>query len=98
MAGVDTSALINSLTEGMSILHAHDQRLRGILQRVQTTRQVGPTEFEAMLDAQRAALRVPANALLMLAGWLESLPSVSVPREPPPSRPRRALRVLLGRE
>lgn len=101
MAGVDTHALINSLTEGMAILHSHDQKLQLILRRVQKTRQVGPDEFEAILDAQRASLRVPANALLMLSGWLEEVAGLDgePPRPPPVSaRVRRAVRVLLDRE
>jgi len=99
MAGVDTNALINSLTEGMRTLHAHDQKLQAILRRVQTTRKVGPDEFEAILSAQQASLRIPANALLMLAGWLEAWELRGPPPTPSvPTRARRAVRVLLGRE
>lgn len=102
MAGVDVNALINSLTEGMTVLHTHDQKLQLLLRRIQATRTVSHEDFESLLEAQRAGLRVPANALLMFAGFIEQMTREAEWAQPtPPSVPtraRRAVRVLLGRE
>lgn len=71
MAQPDKAALVNYLTLAMQTLHAEDQRLRSVLLDVQRNRVVGPVEFEALIDAQQTALRIPASALLMLAGYVE---------------------------
>lgn len=82
MAGVDKSAVLNYLTDSMRVLHAEDQALQLALRRVQSTRTVGPDEFEAMCDAQRASLRIPANALLMLMAYLDDAPPPPQPEHP----------------
>lgn len=72
MAQPDKAALVNYMTTAMQTLHAEDQRLRMVLLEVQRSRVVGAAEFEALVDAQQTALRIPANALLMLASYVET--------------------------
>lgn len=69
--GVDRAAVLNYLTDSMRVLHAEDQRLRLVLEGVKSRRVVGPADFEALVDAQQTALRIPANMLLMLAALIE---------------------------
>lgn len=85
MSSVDKSAVLNYLVDSMRTLHAEDQELQRVLRRVQTSRAVGPEEFEALCDAQRMALRIPANALLMLVGLLDDAPDANRAQLPPPT-------------
>lgn len=71
MAGSDLNAVLNYITDGMRELHAEDQRLARVLARIQSSHKIETEDFEALIDAQRVSLRVPANALLMLAGMIE---------------------------
>lgn len=73
MSVVSRAAFVNYLTNSVQVLHAEDQRLRCVLNDVKRTREVGPVEFEALIDAQQTALRIPANMLLMLASYIESV-------------------------
>lgn len=90
MAQPDRAALINYLTRSVQSLHVEDQRLKLMLLRIKQSQQIGVDDFEAMIDAQQAALRIPANALLMLAGLLESNPDVAVGGPPPAPAPSTA--------
>jgi len=71
MSVVSRAAFVNYLTSSVQVLHAEDQRLRCVLNDVKRTREVGPVEFEALIDAQQVALRIPANVLLMLSALIE---------------------------
>lgn len=77
MAGSDLKAVLNYITDGMRELHAEDQRMARVLTRVRSSRKVETEDFEALVDAQRVSLRVPANALLMLAGMIEQSAAAS---------------------
>lgn len=96
---VDHRALIKTLVDGCQTLHAEDVRLASVLRQIQRTREVGPAEFEALIDAQQAALRVPAGALLMFAQYIgEDVErrGDSKKTESRLSRARRAWAVLRG--
>lgn len=69
---MDRAALINYLTHSIQTLHAEDQRLEVVLRRVQKAGAFTPGDFEAVIDAQRTSLRIPANSLLMLIGAMEA--------------------------
>ena len=71
MSTVSRGAFLNYLTNSAQTLHAEDQRLRRVLEGVKARRVVAPADFEALIDAQQVALRIPANMLLMLSALIE---------------------------
>lgn len=85
MSGVDRGAAINYLVDSMRVLHAEDQALKRTMARVRETRTIGPDEFEALGSAQSTALRIPANALLMLVGLLDDTGAHTGAQLPPPT-------------
>lgn len=76
MSGVGRNELISYLTHAAQQLHAEEETLKLAAERVLTTRKVTPSEIQQLIDAQRAALRIPANVCLMLASHVEDLGGV----------------------
>lgn len=101
MSTVSRDAFLNYLTNSAQTLHAEDQRLRLVLESVKARRAVEPADFEALVDAQQVALRIPANMLLMLASMLEA-DSLGAPGRaggarphPPPVALRKRFKLVL---
>lgn len=78
MAGVGRNELISYLTHAAQQLHAEEETLRVTAERVLTTRKVAPSDIQQLIDAQRVALRIPANVCLMLASHVEGLDETCV--------------------
>lgn len=73
VAGVGRNELISYLTHAAQQLHAEEETLRVAAERVLLTRKVTSSDIQQLIDAQRVALRIPANVCLMLASHVENL-------------------------
>lgn len=68
---VSRAAVVNHLVMTQRLLFADSEQVEAALVKLRTSGEVTPEMFEVLLSAQRTALRGPAQALFMVAEFLE---------------------------
>lgn len=68
---VTRAAVVNHLVQTQRLLFADSEAVEAALLQLKAGGEVTPELFEVLLSAQRTALRAPAQALFMVAEFLE---------------------------
>jgi len=68
---VTRAAVVNHLVQTQRLLFADSEQVEAAMLKLKADREVTPELLEVLMSAQRTALRAPAQALFMVAAFLE---------------------------